>query len=155
MLSGRPADEEHLEDTTLACYREGKQVKAETLLRAQIIANQICRNIGRFFQEYDILLTPAMAQPPLPLGVINANDPSLDARAWSSRIFEFAPCTPLFNMTGQPAVSLPLQRSAADLPLGVQFVGRYGAETTLLQLARQLEQAAPWPLTAPLLAQRG
>ncbi|MCY4283525.1 MAG: amidase [Gammaproteobacteria bacterium] len=155
MLSGRPADEEHLEATTLACYREGKQVKAETLLRAQIIANQICRNIGRFFQEYDILLTPAMAQPPLPLGVINANDPSLDARAWSSRIFEFCPFTPLFNMTGQPAVSLPLQRSAADLPLGVQFVGRYGAETTLLQLARQLEQAAPWPLTAPLLAQRG
>lgn len=153
MLTGRPVDEDHLEATTLACYREGKQVKAETLLRAQAAANQVCRSIGRFFQEYDMLLTPAVAQPPLPLGVINANDPALDARAWSARTFEFCPFTPLFNMTGQPAISLPLHRNSNNLPLGVQFVGRYGAEDALLQLARQLEQAAPWPLNAPLLQQ--
>ena len=151
MLTGRPVDEDHLEATVLACYREGKQIKAETLLRAQAAANQVCRGIGRFFQEYDILLTPTVAQPPLPLGVINANDPGLDARAWSMRTFEFCPFTPLFNTTGQPAISLPLHRSSANLPLGVQFAGRYGAEHTLLQLARQLEQAAPWPLNAPLL----
>lgn len=155
MLTGRPVDEDHLEATVLACYREGKQIKAETLLRAQAAANHICRATGRFFQEYDVLLTPTVAQPPLPVGVINANDPDLDARAWSERTFEFCPFTPLFNMTGQPAISLPLQRSSANLPLGVQFAGRYGAEHTLLQLARQLEQAAPWPLNAPLLETRG
>ena len=151
MLTGRPADEDHLEATVLACYREGKQVKAETLLMAQATANHVCRGIGRFFQEYDVLLTPTVAQPPLPLGTINANDPNLDAKAWSRRTFDFCPFTPLFNTTGQPAISLPLHRSAGGLPLGVQFAGRYGDETTLLQLARQLEQAAPWPLTAPLL----
>ena len=153
MLTGRPVDEEHLEATTLACYREGKQVKAEALLKAQAVANQVCRGIGGFFQEYDILLTPTVAQPPLPVGVINANAPGLDAKAWSNRTFEFCPFTPLFNMTGQPAISLPLHQNTNGLPLGVQFVGRYGAEATLLQLARQLEQAAPWPLTAPLLKQ--
>ncbi len=154
MLTGRPVDEDHLEATTLACYREGKQVKAETLLKAQGTANRICRGIGRFFQEYDILLTPTVAQPPLPLGVINANDPALGAKEWSQRTFDFCPFTPLFNMTGQPAISLPLHRTTDKLPLGVQFVGRYGAEATLLQLARQLEQAAPWPLNAPLLKQK-
>ncbi len=153
MLTGRPVDEEHLEATTLACYREGKQVKAEALLKAQAVANQVCRGIGGFFQECDILLTPTVAQPPLPVGVINANAPGLDAKAWSNRTFEFCPFTPLFNMTGQPAISLPLHQNTNGLPLGVQFVGRYGAEATLLQLARQLEQAAPWPLTAPLLKQ--
>ena len=154
MLTGRPVDAAHLEATTLACYREGKQLKAEALLKAQAVANQVCRSIGAFFQEYDILLTPAVAQPPLPLGVINANDPDLDATTWSQRTFEFCPFTPLFNMTGQPAISLPLHRNPDNLPLGVQFVGRYGAEDTLLQLARQLEQAAPWPLNAPLLQQK-
>ena len=151
MLTGRPVDEDHLEATVLACYREGKQVKAETLLTAQATANRICRAIGRFFQDYDVLLTPTVAQPPLPLATINANDPDLDAKAWSARTFDFCPFTPLFNMTGQPAISLPLHRTVDSLPLGVQFAGRYGDETTLLQLARQLEQTAPWPLTAPLL----
>ena len=154
MLTGRPVDEDHLEATVLACYREGKQVKAQTLLTAQATANRICRAVGRFFQDYDVLLTPTVAQPPLPLGSINANDPSLDAKAWSARTFDFCPFTPLFNMTGQPAISLPLHRTVDNLPLGVQFAGRYGGETTLLQLARQLEQAAPWPLNAPLLKQR-
>ena len=154
MLTGRPVDKDHLEATVLACYREGKQIKAETLLRAQAAANQVCRGVGRFFQEYDILLTPTVAQPPLPLGVINANDPDLDARAWSKHTFDFCPFTPLFNTTGQPAISLPLHRNTDNLPLGVQFAGRYGAESTLLQLARQLEQAAPWPLNAPLLEQQ-
>ena len=83
MLTGRPADEDHLEATVLACYREGKQVKAETLLMAQVTANHICRAVGRFFRDYDVLLTPTVAQPPLPLGTINANDPTLDAKAWS------------------------------------------------------------------------
>ena len=154
MLTGRPVDEDHLEATVLACYREGKQVKAQTLLMAQATANHICRALGRFFQDYDVLLTPTVAQPPLPLGSINANDPDLDAAAWSARTFNFCPFTPLFNMTGQPAISLPLHRTAGNLPLGVQFAGRYGDEATLLKLARQLEQAAPWPLTAPLLKQQ-
>ena len=86
-----------------------------------------------------------MASPALPVGFINANDASFDAQSWSKHLFDYCPFTPLFNMTGQPALSLPLQRTAADLPLGMQFAGRSGDEATLLQLAAQLEEAAPGP----------
>ena len=84
------------------------------------------------------------------LGTLNANDASLDAVAWSEKTFAYAPFTPLFNMTGQPAVSLPLGRAANGLPVGMQFTARFGREDILFDLARQLEQAQPWPLIAPL-----
>jgi amidase len=82
---------------------------------------------------------------------MNANDPKLDALGWSQHVFEYCPFTPLFNSTGQPAMSLPLQQSKNSLPIGIQFVGRYGDETGLLQLARQFERAQPWPQIAPLI----
>ena len=149
--TGRKPDETTLEATTLACYRHGKDISAGQLLRAQGTANHICRSVGAFFEEYDLLLTPTTARPALPVGTLNANDASLDALSWSEHVFDFCPFTPLFNTTGQPAISLPLQRTAADLPLGMQFAGRFGDEATLLQLAAQLEEAAPWPRTAPLI----
>ena len=150
-MTGRKPDETTLEATTLACYRQGKGLSAGQLLRAQGTANHICRSVGAFFEEYDLLLTPTTAKPALPVGFINANDASFDAQSWSKHLFDYCPFTPLFNMTGQPALSLPLQRTAADLPLGMQFAGRFGDEATLLQLAAQLEEAAPWPRTAPLI----
>lgn len=150
-LTGRKIDENTLETTTLACYHYGKELKAEQLLRAQADANHICRIVGHFFQEYDLLLTPTTTQLPLPIGTMNANDPKLDALGWSTHVFKYCPFTPLFNMTGQPAVSLPLHQSTSKLPIGMQFVGRYGDESTLLQLARQFEQAHPWQQIAPLI----
>ncbi len=151
MLCDRTVDDTTLEATTLACYHYGKNVKAVEFLQAQAEANQICRTVGQFFQNYDLLLTPATTQPPLPLGVMNANDPELDAVGWSEQVFRYCPYTPLFNMTGQPAISLPLHQSTDKLPIGLQFVGRYGEESTLLQLAAQFEQAHPWPHIAPLI----
>ncbi|NKB38489.1 MAG: amidase [Gammaproteobacteria bacterium] len=150
-MSGRKPDETTLEATTLACYRYGKQVKAEELLNAQMTANAICRTVGHFFQDYDLLLTPTVAQAPLKIGEMNANDANLDALGWSTQVFNYCPFTPLFNTTGQPAVSLPLRQSAYGLPIGMQFVGRYGNESTLLQLARQFELSSPWPQIAPLI----
>jgi amidase len=151
VMTGRKIDENTLEHTTLACYQYGKELKAEQLLRAQSDMNQICRQVGQFFTEYDILLTPTTTQLPLPIGTMNANDPKLDALGWSQHVFEYCPFTPLFNSTGQPAMSLPLQQSKNSLPIGIQFVGRYGDETGLLQLARQFERAQPWPQIAPLI----
>lgn len=63
---------------------------------------------------------------------------------WTQQVFSYAPFTPVFNTTGQPAVSLPLHWTATGLPVGVQLAGRFGDETTLLQLAAELEQARPW-----------
>ncbi len=150
-MTGRKVDETTLEATTLACYRYGKELKAEQLLQAQMSANTICRTVGQFFQEYDVLLTPTTTRPPLPIGEMNANDPELDALGWSTKVFDYCPFTPVFNMSGQPAISVPLQQSENGLPVGMQFVGRYGADATLLQLARQFELDSPWPQIAPLI----
>ena len=153
-LVGRTPDETNLEATTLACYRHGKSLRAEDLLRALDTMNTITREVAEFFGDYDVLLTPVTSEAALALGTLDANDATLDAVAWSARTFAFAPFTPLFNMTGQPAIALPLGRSATGLPLGMQFAGRFGREDVLLKLARQLERASPWPLLAPLRARR-
>jgi amidase len=147
---GRPIDASTLEAATLACYRHGKDLKATDLLRAMEVANRISRTFAVFFQQYDVLLTPTLPQPPAALGTINATDDSLDAEGWTRRTFAFTPFTPVFNMTGQPAISLPLARTGAGLPIGMQFVGRFGAEDVLINLAAQLESSMPWPRVAPL-----
>lgn len=151
-LSGRRPGPETLEAVTLACYEYGKGIRADQLLAALATMNEISRQVGAFFSDYDVLLTPVTSEPPLPLGVLDANDPDTDAVTWSERTFRFAPFTPLFNMTGQPAVSLPLGQAADGMPIGLQFAARYGREDVLFRLARQLEQAHPWPLLAPLHA---
>ena len=120
------------------------------MLRAQGTANHICRSVGAFFEEYDLLLTPTTARPALPVGTLNANDASLDALSWSEHVFDFCRSHP-YSTRPDNRRYLAVQRTAADLPLGMQFVGRFGDEATLLQLAAQLEEAAPWPRTAPLI----
>jgi amidase len=90
---------------------------------------------------YDVILTPTLASPPLPIGAIrNDGDPSRDFEAQKA----FTPFTATYNVTGQPAMSLPLFWNAEGLPIGVQLVGRLHEESTLLSLAGQLEQAKPW-----------
>ena len=151
--TGRPVDHTTLEATTLACYHHGKSLKATDLLQAMAYANGVTRSTAAFFQKYDLLLSPTLPGPPLPLGSLNSNDPALGAEGWTRKVFAFTPLTPLFNMTGQPAISLPLARTGDGLPLGMQFAARYGEEATLLRLAATLEQARPWPKVAPLARQ--
>ncbi len=146
----RSIDASTLEATTLACYRHGQTLKATDLLHAMDVANRIRRTFAAFFEQYDVLLTPTLPAPPPPLGTIDANDSSLDAEGWTRKVFEFTPFTPVFNTTGQPAISLPLARTGDGLPIGMQFVGRFGAEDVLINLAAQLERSMPWPRVAPL-----
>ena len=80
-----------------------------------------------------------MAQPPVPIGELATDDPAVFAR-----VTAYIPFTPLFNATGQPAISLPLHWSKGGLPVGVQFAGRFGDEGVLYRLAGQLERARPW-----------
>ncbi|XOK64605.1 amidase family protein [Paenibacillus elgii] len=125
-------------------YRHGASLSAHDLLTAIDISAKASRSVGRFFEQVDVLLSPTIASPPLPLGVLNANDPEIDVRRWTEQVFTHAPFTSLFNTTGQPAISLPLGSSADGLPIGMQFAGRFADEATLLQLAGQLEAARPW-----------
>jgi amidase len=147
---GRSIDTSTLEATTLACYRHGQTLKATDLLHAMDVANRIRRTFAAFFERYDVLLTPTLPTPPVSLGTVDANDSSLDAAGWTRKVFGFTPFTPVFNTTGQPAISLPLARVADGLPIGMQFVGRFGAEEVLINLAAQLERSMPWPRVAPL-----
>ena len=126
------------------------------------------REIGRFFETYDVLLTPVLNQPPVKIGALkpSASEVSqlkLIARSgatWvlkamgiikplAAQTFEFIPWTPVFNVTGQPAMSVPLYWNEAGLPIGMHFVGKWGDETTLFRLAGQLEKARPWFDKAP------
>jgi amidase len=138
-----------LEAVTLASVEYGRRLTAVDLLRALRLCGTITRSVSAFFRSYDVLVTPTVATPPPVLGSLNQNDPSLDPRGWLNKLFALIPFTPLFNMTGQPAISLPLGQSSEGLPIGVQLVARYGDEATLLRLAAQLEEALPWALRRP------
>ena len=78
-------------------------------------------------------------------GELDQHDDSLDQHAWVRKLFDdYVPFTAMFNITGQPAISLPLAWTDGGLPVGVQFVARYSEEATLLRLAAQIEQIFPW-----------
>ena len=142
--TGRPVSEQTVEAASLACYRFGLALTATELLQALDIMVAVSRSVGQFFTQYDVVLSPTLARPALPLGVLDANAPGVDAEAWTRQVFAFTPFTALYNTTGQPAISLPLATSPEGLPIGMQFAGRFADEATLLRLAGQLEQAQPW-----------
>ena len=96
---------------------------------------------------WDLLLTPTVAELPLPLGVI-ANNPDNPLEAME-RAFQFIPFTPPFNMSGQPAINVPVEWTDTGLPVGVQLVAAYGREDVLLRVASQLETAKPWAHRTP------
>jgi len=138
-----------LEAVTLSCVEQGRRTTALDLYAAQRTGNFINRSVGAFFRDYDVLITPTVATLPPPLGYLNQNDPTLDPRGWFDKVFAVIPFTPLFNATGQPAISLPLAQSRDGLPIGIQCVAHYGDEATLFRLAAQLEQALPWASRRP------
>jgi Asp-tRNA(Asn)/Glu-tRNA(Gln) amidotransferase A subunit family amidase len=109
--------------------------------------HRVGRQIGRFFTAYDLLLTPTLAKPPLPIGAL---DPATeDFEAYAAEIQGFAAFPALSNATGAPAMSVPLTWNAADLPIGAQFIAGFGDEATLFRLAAQLEAAQPWANRRP------
>jgi len=144
-LTGIKAGPDILEACNLACLEYGLGLTAYDIAKTVSGLNQIRRQVAPFFEQYDVLLTPTDAYPALKLGAIDANAPDLTAQLWVERaISKFAPFPPLYNMTGQPAISLPLHHSSEGLPVGVQCVGRFGSEEMLLAFSAQLEQARPW-----------
>ena len=100
------------------------------------------RDLVTFLSPYDALLTPALAERPLPLGTLDTAAP--EPMSTFTRSGLFTPFTPVFNASGQPGISLPLFQGEDGLPLGVQLVGRPAGEGALLALASQLEEAPPW-----------
>jgi amidase len=148
-LVGRKPSPDNLEATVWATFQHGLTLKGIDLERADFHTNLVCRAVGSFFARFDMLVTPTLGSPPLKLGTLNANDPNMTAEKWFEVCFAVASFTALYNMTGQPAISLPLAASREGLPIGVQLVAPYGDEATLFNLAGQLEAASPWAHKKP------
>jgi Asp-tRNA(Asn)/Glu-tRNA(Gln) amidotransferase A subunit family amidase len=139
---GRPPRPDEVERVTWATAAKGEGLTAADYVRAVQAAHRLGRQMADFHATYDVLLTPGLARAPVKLGWLDMMMADVD-EYWR-RVFEFSPFTVWFNLTGQPAVMLPLAHSASGLPLATQLVGRYGDEATLFRLASQLETARPW-----------
>jgi amidase len=139
---GRPPGPDDLEPVTHAAIARGRMVSGMQYAAQFALINREVRRIGHFFETADLLLTPTLSAPPPRLGQLSTLTTDLDQ--FIADTYGLAAFTTPFNATGQPAISLPLHWSADGLPVGVQLAGRFGADDTLLAVAAQLEQAAPW-----------
>ncbi|KZN19344.1 MULTISPECIES: amidase [Pseudomonas] len=143
--TSRPIDLSTLEPATLACYAYGLEARAVEFAGALEVRNLIARSVAGWFDDFDVLLTPTLPRLPHALDTYSRGAQTMDGLQWTARVFEHSPFTPVFNVAGTPAMSLPLAMSREQgLPIGLQFAARFGAEEVLLRLAGQLEQALPW-----------
>ena len=168
---GRSARRTDLEPGTWALTLLGRTIRAEEYALALRYLERVGRTVGAFFQDVDMLLTPTLATPPPPIGTVGPSPKEIAqlrllGRFGSGRLvraaglleeaageaFEFIPWTPIYNVTGQPAMSVPLHWTEDGLPVGVHFVGAFGDEANLFRLAGQLEQARPWFDRTPAVA---
>jgi len=140
--SGLEIGPELLEPVTLGFYAIGKQMPGTAVAAANVTMQEVAVSVARFMGDFDVILSPVLAAPPAALGTYAMDNP--DFAAWGAAIGAYTPFTGLFNATGQPSMSVPLGMSREGLPIGAMFSGRYGDEAGLLQLAGQLERAAPW-----------
>ncbi|MBK9315936.1 MAG: amidase [Acidobacteria bacterium] len=139
---GRGPEPDELEPLTRALVEMGREQSAPAYLMSVQILQTYGRRMAHFMQKYDVLLTPTLAEPPLPLGTLDST--AENPMAGMRRSALFVPFTPICNGTGQPAMSVPLYWNDEGLPIGSHFIGRFGDEATLFRLAAQLETARPW-----------
>ena len=166
--TGRKPRPEDFEPTTWFLSQVGNALSARELELARATIHAAARRMAPFFDEYDVFLDSTVAYPPVRIGAtglkawekaglaaLRAVPPGrahvLVLNTLAEATLEHTPNTMLFNQTGQPAMSVPLATSATGLPIGLQFVGRFGDEPTLLRLASQLEAARPWAERRPPL----
>ncbi|RIL01590.1 MAG: hypothetical protein DCC71_17445 [Proteobacteria bacterium] len=139
---GRPIGPDDLDPDNWTAIEMGRAVTGVQLAEAIEGVHRYSRRIGAWFEKYDLLLTPTLPEPPPPLGdLVSRPGQPLEGFLRSAELTTFlAP----FNLTGQPAISLPLHWSADGLPIGVQLVAGMGAEDTLIRVSVQLEEMMPW-----------
>jgi amidase len=167
-MAGKKVSVDDFDIATFGVGMFGQVLKASDYARAMRYLQSVSRDIGRFFEKYDVLLTPVLSQPPVKIGSLK---PSASEQAqlkligrtgatWvleamgiikplAAQTYEFIPWTPVFNVTGQPAMSVPLYWNEAGLPIGMHFISKWGDEATLFRLAGQLEKEKPWFDKAP------
>jgi amidase len=144
LAAPRRPDPALLEAVSRRVLAETEALTARGVMAAIDAQHRVTRPVGLFLGRYDLLLTPTIGQLPAPHGTLDYDDPDHTVRSWLRRIFEFGPFTAPFNVSGHPAVSLPVGQSPDGLPIGVQLVAGAAREDLLLRVAAQLEEAVPW-----------
>ncbi len=152
-LAGREPVARDVEPLTWSMYEHARELDALVHLAAQARLERVARRVVEFAAGFDVLLTPALAQRPVPTGTIHGRGPD----PWGNyrRSGAFTPYTAIVNVTGLPAIALPLYHGDDGLPLGVQLIGPPVGEAMLLALSAQLEEALPWAARMPPTARRG
>jgi amidase len=149
LLAGRPPEDDEIEPLSRAVFDLSQRLTSVGYLGAAAQLQAVARGVVAFFAEYDLLLTPALSERPLAIGECNGlgEDPLADL----ARSGRFTPFTSLFNVTGQPAISIPLGFGDDGLPTAAQLVAKPLGEDTLLQVAAQMEAALGRPARVPEL----
>jgi len=141
-LTRQTPSRELFEGLTWALYVAGKNVSASDYLQGKDLFNGASREMGRFHETYDVWITPTLGRPPEKNGVFDFDNTDL-TKSFEPQI-DYVPFTAMQNVTGQPAMNIPLYWNKDNLPIGTQFVAPFGDELTLLKLAAQLEKSNPW-----------
>jgi Asp-tRNA(Asn)/Glu-tRNA(Gln) amidotransferase A subunit family amidase len=146
-MRDQPIGEDEIERNTMQMWEKGKAISAMEFIGTQAHMNLVSRQTAGLFAEVDLILTPTMAVPEIPLGYL---DTMIEDRSiFDARITPTTAFTALFNVTGMPAISVPVVTRANGNPIGVQFAAPYCGEATLIRLASQLEEAHPWAHRRP------
>jgi Asp-tRNA(Asn)/Glu-tRNA(Gln) amidotransferase A subunit family amidase len=132
-----------VERTTLDMIAMGKSYTGMDFARGNNAYQSAAITIAQFMERYDVILSPTLSAPPLPLGHIGL-DTGRSMTDWGREVGAYTAFTGIYNGTGQPSMSLPLAMSKDGLPIGIMATGRFGEESLLFRLAGQVEQAAPW-----------
>ncbi len=150
---GRPLADGELEPVALAACAYAATLSGELYLDAINRIHQFGRDMAPFFEQYDILLTSTLAEPPAEVGrFAHVSDDFLDYRIGEKGVFDYSPFTAAFNATGQPAASVPLHWNNAGLPVGIQLAAGFGEDETLMSLCGELEAAQPWFARRPAMS---
>ena len=139
---GKNLDNTMLENVTLQMQKNGKEVLAKDYIQAVKTNHKIGYEVEKMFLDYDILLSPVLAKPPVEIGNIDLN--TTDFADYAEKLSTYTPFTGIFNQSGHPSISLPLYRTPKNLPVGTMLTASFGNESLLFGLARQLEVAEPW-----------
>jgi len=139
---GKNLDNTMLENVTLQMQKNGKEVLAKDYIQAVKTNHKIGYEVEKMFLDFDILLSPVLAKPPVEIGNIDLN--TTDFADYAEKLSTYTPFTGIFNQSGHPSISLPLYRTPKNLPVGTMLTASFGNESLLFGLARQLEVAEPW-----------
>jgi amidase len=141
---GRDPRPDELEALTWACVALGRQSTALDYVRARRALTAATRDLAHAFESIDVLLLPTTATTAVRTGQIDGRTAAFDLDRWNKDSYGYAPYTEIFNVTGQPAISLPLAVSGTGLPIGVQLAAPLGEDARLLSLAAWFEREQPW-----------